>query len=547
MAPESRPWVIYPAGPYHWQSHEIIRPAFLEFFSRFSGRCEPLYFPNPRFTAGLRRDLAKASCIVLPLSIEESMGSMLEARRKFGWKVPYVFMVAGQLARGGLSIFRHFGMISPEDHFVANSGPEYDLVRAAFPRHRNIHRIPLPVLERDMHPSDEVARARFRERLGMRPGEKLIVYTGRLSCQKNVHGLLAIFAQALRKDPGLRLYVLGGADDIGVPHLGLQLETRYPIYLSQLVGELGLQRSVSFTGALPRHELRQFLASCDAYVSLSLNFEDYGYAIAEAILCGAPVVTTAWGGPLDFAEGGGAVGVPVEVTRNGPRIDFEFARESILRMSREEECRRQRTRALAYARREISELAIQRRWEEVLKATRKSRGGRVFASRRFIEFQMEVIDRQEKFIAREPLMRIGSYNCFGAPENPMYRWTCSVYAGGDKAKKNPPSRRLAYFHPLFSPQTGILNDPMVARRDFSFSPGDLKKIQNWYLKGGRTKVRKDLLFKRLRDEGIIIVSTRTSGNRRTPLKHRPEPCKPEPRGSGDRTSGTRPARFPPRY
>ncbi len=61
-------------------------------------------------------------------------------------------------------------------------------------------------------------------------------------------------------------------------------------------------------------------AGCDCYVSLHRS-EGFGYTVAEAMAYGRPVITTAYGGTMDFTTPGNAYLVDYELVAIGPNAD----------------------------------------------------------------------------------------------------------------------------------------------------------------------------------------------------------------------------------
>ena len=66
-------------------------------------------------------------------------------------------------------------------------------------------------------------------------------------------------------------------------------------------------------GYWPAVEIRDFLAACDAYVSLH-RAEGTGLTIAEAMAIGKPVIATDWSGNTDFADASNSFPVAYELT-----------------------------------------------------------------------------------------------------------------------------------------------------------------------------------------------------------------------------------------
>ena len=115
----------------------------------------------------------------------------------------------------------------------------------------------------------------------------VFVFMGRLVDWKAVDMLLHAFAKA-RTQASMRLWILGDGDERA--------------RLEALAAELGIaDASVHFAGWLSQEECVQRLREADCLVLPSL-LECGGAVVLEAMSMGKPVITTAWGGPLDYLD-----------------------------------------------------------------------------------------------------------------------------------------------------------------------------------------------------------------------------------------------------
>ena len=80
---------------------------------------------------------------------------------------------------------------------------------------------------------------------------------------------------------------------------------------TRLAAALGVTERVRFAGAVPRDELRRLMQHAAFYVCAS-RAETFGVAVAEALACGTPVVSTRCGGPEDFVTDEVGLTVPVD-------------------------------------------------------------------------------------------------------------------------------------------------------------------------------------------------------------------------------------------
>ncbi|MGB9696481.1 MAG: glycosyltransferase family 4 protein [Ignavibacteria bacterium] len=100
--------------------------------------------------------------------------------------------------------------------------------------------------------------------------------------RKKVKEIILAFNELLKIDSTLKLYVAGNTTDDGYPEL------------LALVKELALEGKVKFLGRISDGEKINYYQRCKVYVQPT-SYEGFGMAIAESMMCGAPVVTSATG------------------------------------------------------------------------------------------------------------------------------------------------------------------------------------------------------------------------------------------------------------
>lgn len=141
---------------------------------------------------------------------------------------------------------------------------------------RNVHRWGRGVDAERFNPAKRSDR--LRAEWGVRPGQKIVGFVGRLAAEKGVHRLAA-----LNDRDDLRIVIVGDGPE-------------RPLLEAQLPGAL-------FTGQLGGDELAAAYASFDVFVHPG-EFETFCQAIQEAHASGVPTVGPAAGGPLDLIQPG---------------------------------------------------------------------------------------------------------------------------------------------------------------------------------------------------------------------------------------------------
>jgi glycosyltransferase involved in cell wall biosynthesis len=120
---------------------------------------------------------------------------------------------------------------------------------------------------------------------------KMILYVGRIySCQKGLNHLINAIPIILNKEPEAKIVIVG-------ENWGSKAN------LIKTAKNLGIEKSIIFTGYIPRNELLKAYAAADIFVLPSL-FEPFGIVLLEAMASKKPIVATNVGGIPEVVENG---------------------------------------------------------------------------------------------------------------------------------------------------------------------------------------------------------------------------------------------------
>lgn len=140
----------------------------------------------------------------------------------------------------------------------------------------------------DVTPYKKANGAALRAEWGWQD-DTIIVSAGRLAEEKNWTTLLQAFALAQKKQPNLRLVLVGD---------GSQAEE-----LRQLAAELEVSERILFTGKVPFEQIPAYLKAADLFAFASVT-ETQGLVTLEAMAAGLPVVAVNGPGTQDIVEDG---------------------------------------------------------------------------------------------------------------------------------------------------------------------------------------------------------------------------------------------------
>lgn len=202
-------------------------------------------------------------------------------------------------AKDFLNLNLHF--IGHQISFLAASTAQKKLVNF-FLTDANCMHFPFSIDEKFYH-FNSTYRERFRKSHQLSGNEKVILYAGRLSLQKNIEAIIKDFELHKKSSPSNdQLFLAGHFDDFGARFMGVRcLEGYYFNKITKLIQGSPFKKDIKFLGNLNAEQLRDAYCGADLYINYSLHHdEDFGISPLEALACQLPLLLTPWGGLNDF-------------------------------------------------------------------------------------------------------------------------------------------------------------------------------------------------------------------------------------------------------
>ncbi|CAJ36559.1 glycosyltransferase family 4 protein [Methanocella arvoryzae] len=138
---------------------------------------------------------------------------------------------------------------------------------------------------KDFRPTDAM-RVRTQYGIGKDP---MLLFVGRMITQKGIPYLIDAMPAVLEKHPDVKLFLVGRGN--ALPGL------------KKKVAQMGLEKSVLFSGYLSEEQLKETYGTCDIFVLPSV-WEVLPIAILEAMSSAKPVVCTTAGGNRELVRDG---------------------------------------------------------------------------------------------------------------------------------------------------------------------------------------------------------------------------------------------------
>jgi D-inositol-3-phosphate glycosyltransferase len=123
-----------------------------------------------------------------------------------------------------------------------------------------------------------------RHRLGLKDGERIILFVGRIEPLKGIDILIGAAAR-LHENENFRVLIVGGDE---------KAEARLAELRAQ-AERLDVDHHITFAGAVPHGELPLYYNAADVCVVPSF-YESFGMVAIESMACGTPVVASRVGG-----------------------------------------------------------------------------------------------------------------------------------------------------------------------------------------------------------------------------------------------------------
>lgn len=326
-------------------------------------RSMEIFYCSPRRQEELHEEFVSNSDILVGILDE----GILRSRERLEHRPPLVGFLCGAMSRGaGGDLPRVHRFLKSTDLLVGNCDGDVEIARKFF-RNGQVRNLPFSFDESTFQPMEESQRQALKVELGFQKSDKILLYAGRLTLEKNLHTQLRMLSVLQRLLPNLHLVIIGSVSTIPFYEFGVYAADMTGM-LTRLLSELRLDiNRVHFLGHKNPSQTRDFYVIADAVVNLTQHHdENFGLAQVEAMACGTPVIGTKWGGLKDSIKNGETgYHVSTVVTNAGVKTDWWEAMNRIVQLLGDD-CMLQRFRENCPI--HVNEHFSKQRYDEILES-----------------------------------------------------------------------------------------------------------------------------------------------------------------------------------
>lgn len=254
---------------------------------QFSHAFTMLYFYNK-----ISKILAKKSYDKVILEVNGSLFLSLKMRKnykKYKDKYYYYMHSQGGSSYGCKEIIRSCKKVICVSDYISKSVPEYMNSMKSQQFTVLLNGIDINKFGKKQ---DRKTESRLKVKYGIKPYDKLILFTGRLTPEKGIRELLEAFL--ILNDHNTKLLIVGSF------FFGKDISSPFKKEMEVLVNKI--KNRVCFTGYIPYNEMPLIYSMADIAVLPSICNEAAGLTVIESMASGLPVITTNAGGIPEYAN-----------------------------------------------------------------------------------------------------------------------------------------------------------------------------------------------------------------------------------------------------
>lgn len=231
-----------------------------------------------------------------------SSSLVINSLRETDWSGKVIFIALGSMPRGATSLRNCYRNLFCDDVIWFTSESDKEIYSELFSKENSPQPevIPFGIHTDVFYPIDEKNIKSLRKKYDLECSDFILLYSGRITIEKNVHGILESLAFLVNMNLPVKLVIVGRIEDNSFYEFkmaGINIKSR----IEKIIKKLNITSQVIFIDWVSQEQLNEFYNIANVIVNYSLHHdENYGFSQIQAMATGKPVIGTAWGGFKDY-------------------------------------------------------------------------------------------------------------------------------------------------------------------------------------------------------------------------------------------------------
>ena len=216
--------------------------------------------------------------------------------------IPAIYVAQGHMPTGAYFLFKYIRSFLNIDSLLFSCTADFNIYNMIVnPRNDRMagKLIPYGVEDKFFTTISEEEKILLKRKYNLPENKNILLYTGRINIQKNLHTLVKILASVKHYHNDVHLVIIGKEDKEDYAEFKIANQG-YENYLRKVIELEGLNEDISIINEINDSDLVAFYCMADIFVNFTIHRdENFGLSQVEAMAAGTPVIASSWGGIKD--------------------------------------------------------------------------------------------------------------------------------------------------------------------------------------------------------------------------------------------------------
>ncbi|MGQ9608269.1 MAG: glycosyltransferase family 4 protein [bacterium] len=281
-------------------------------------------------------NLFRVSNIIFTSISSDTYIETFRIREELALDIPIALLILGNLPVGGTALRDIMPFLRKNDSIVVSSKADKEVFGRIIEKcNISLFYLPFGIDCRIFRPHSQANNRIARLSMGVSLSAPLLLYTGRIHPEKNLHALLWIMEEVAKEHEDAILCIAGPIENDRslAHHFDIPTDSYYD-YIRKEIANRNLAHHILLLGSQPSDSLSALYSTADVFINCTIAAtENFGYSQVESMACGTPVVCSHIGGLKDTVlEGETGFFMDTIATNHGIKLDWKKGADAVLKL-----------------------------------------------------------------------------------------------------------------------------------------------------------------------------------------------------------------------